>query len=153
MKAFEEPLVSNGLHLGRGKQHPLQSTSVKSMWEGWTLGELTLWVKLSLRTQQKETSWVKTAAFCVTTITIRDEPSWFVSFQQLSKKREAVVSPLKLTEHPTWCPQMADGRKKASISAPCPSVGLGATANPLGTPPPPPPLSRTRQTTAFTGWC
>lgn len=110
-KAFEEPPVSNGPYLGRGDQHPLQSTPSKK-------GEITLRVKLSLLTQHKLRSWTEAAALCVTTISIHNEPIWFVSSQQLSEKREAEVSPLKLTEHPTWCQQMADRRRNLPSQLP-----------------------------------
>lgn len=88
MKAFEEPLVSNGLHSRRGNNTHFSLLPVKSMWEGGILGKLTLRVKLSHKMQSYVSIWSgESAPFCVTTISICSEPTSLVSLQQLSKKR------------------------------------------------------------------
>lgn len=63
--------------------------------------------------QHKVCRWKDIAVFCVTS-TLSTMSPVDLSACKLSKKRAALVSPLKLTEHTTWCQQMARGRKLSS---------------------------------------
>lgn len=110
---------------------------------------------------QNVRSWTEAAAFCPTTVSI-NLSTWLVSLQQLSKIRETVLSPLKLTEHPAWCQQMADRRRNLPSQLPVHqpvSVPLLIPSGHYESPLPPPSqlynqlLEPRRFTAAFNAWC
>lgn len=118
MTVFEDPLLSNGPNSGRGKQHPLQSIHSQEYvggghfrWDNFMSQAVTL-----NATQCEQLD--KDCSFSLTTVSVCTMSTWRVSLQQLSKKREAEVSPLKLSEHPTWCQQMADWRRNPPSQLP-----------------------------------